>query len=165
MGIFRFPIDEDTDIVIARNDSTFWAQIILPFAVPLLLMFCFGTYTAYFILEYPIASLFIYLALSACVGWNIYRRGMKYPLAGITATALMLLPFGIFQFKYALPLMVSPSFDDGINWLLSTFITGGMTVFIISLCKLKRNGIKHLIASGIMWVVLLLFFSLLHFVN
>ncbi|MBQ9993387.1 MAG: hypothetical protein IJP17_01580 [Clostridia bacterium] len=156
MGMYRFSTHDDTEVFVATNDSTTWAQIVLPFAVPLLLTFCFGTYTAHFISEHPIISLLIYLALSVCAGWIIYRRGMRYPLAGVVATVLMLLPFGIFQGRYALPLMMNPSFDDGLNWVIATFIVGGLTIFIISLCKLKRNGIKHLITSGIMWVILLL---------
>lgn len=75
------------------------------------------------------------------------------------AVVVSLLPIAIAQACYAIPYILSHDGAIGVafEWMIVTFITVGISFFMIQISLLFKNGIKHLMVAAVYLFIALIF--------
>ena len=157
----KYFYDETTDtLYIAEgysNDSSGWGwfAFFILLLVPFFIVGVWVREAAAFIFSHPVLSAIIYAALSFLLGFFFYfRKRIKHKALGIVAVVVSFVPVAIIQVCFALPEMLenvdtAGFFSNVFGWIIVTFFSVGICVFLNLICGLLKNGVKHLVASTV----------------
>ena len=93
------------------------------------------------------------------LGDLLYKRKATNRKLGIVAVVVSLLPIAIAQACYAIPYILSHDGAIGVafEWMIVTFITVGISFFVIQISLLFRDGVKHLMVAVVYLFIALIF--------
>lgn len=153
--------DRDTDtLYVSRGDGFGWFALLFVLATPFFIIAVWLRQYALFATEHALLSWAVFLGLSVVLGNLLYRkRKATNRKLGIVAVVVSLLPIAIAQACYAIPYILSHDGAIGVafEWMIVTFITVGISFFVIQISLLFKNGIKHLMVAAVYLFIALIF--------
>lgn len=156
MGLYKFPINDEEELFLATNDSTFWSALLFPLIFLFGFILLFLETAADFLKSCPVLALLLYIAVSIGIGWLSYvGKCTKRRVFGAVGTAITMLPMGIIEWALIIYTAENNGIDTIFGWIILTVLIVGLTLFVMSLCRFIKNGITHLIVSVVILVVML----------
>lgn len=153
--------DRDTDtLYVSQGDGFGWFALLFVLATPFFIIAAWLRQYALFATEHVLLSWVVFLGLSVVLGNLLYRkRRAANRKLGIVAVVVSLLPIAIAQACYAIPYILSHDGAIGVafEWMIVTFITVGISFFVIQISLLFKNGIKHLMVAAVYLFIALIF--------
>lgn len=149
MANFLYDLDTDTWYATTDNVSG-WIILFAVIAIPFGIIAFFLQDFSLFVHDHMVLSCLIFLALSYLLGRFLYRtREALHPKAGSIAVLVSLLPCGLAQLSALSKFWENENlFGALLNWLILTFLTVSVTVFVIQLSLLSKDGLKHLVIAS-----------------
>lgn len=146
---------------VVDSDGWGWFLLFILASVPLLIAGSMVKGFSLFVVRHPVIFLMCYMGISVITGACIYlKRHKKWKICGIIAVFLTMLPAGIVELLYAVPVMViyDSLIAATIEWILVILVVMGIAAGILLCCNLLGNGIIHLVISvlfsGIVFYIL-----------
>ena len=152
--------DRDTDtLYVSRGDGFGWFALLFVLATPFFIIAVWLRQYALFASEHALLSWVVFFGLSVVLGDLLYKRKATNRKLGIVAVVVSLLPIAIAQACYAIPYILSHDGAIGVafEWMIVTFITVGISFFVIQISLLFKNGIKHLMVAAVYLFIVLIF--------
>lgn len=151
--------DQDEDkLYVIEDDGFGWFVLFLVLATPFFIIAVWLRQYALFASEHPLLLWGVFLGLSWLLGRRLYRKkDVQSDKIGIVAVMVSVLPIAIGQAFYAIPYILSHEGAVGVafEWMIVTFFTVGISVFVIQISLLFRDGIKHLMVAAVYLVIAL----------
>lgn len=149
-----------TDVAVFSS-SSFRFSLSAALIIPIAASAVFTEAIAKFVDKLPVVAALIYLLICAVSGFVMYYGQHEYKICGIIAVVLTLMPFGLAQGLWLMPeVAYNCNFGTWFEWLFFTVIIAVITVFVLALLMLFRNGKRHLITVlslyGIVGIVCLI---------
>lgn len=160
MANYFYDRDADT-LYVSRGDGFGWFALLFVLATPFFIIAVWLRQYALFASEHALLSWIIFLGLSVLLGDLLYRKTKaSNKKLGIVAVVAFLLPIAIAQACYAIPYILSHDGAIGVTfeWLIVTFFTVGISLFVIQISLLFKNGIKHLMVAAVYLLIALIVF-------
>lgn len=161
MGAFD-PLFSDIDntkeghAYVVDSNGWGWFALFILIALPFFILSLLLKKYANAVCKFPAVATLIYCLVALVVSFIFYSdKRKRFRLIGIIATMLSMVPMAAVQVIYAIPYILT---HDGIfsimfEWLLVTVLTLGITVFVISIGNLCRNGLIHLGLSIVFLII------------
>lgn len=160
----NFWYDPETDTWYTVNGDGFgWFLVFFALAAPFILFGVFLKQASLFVHNHLLISSIIFLVLAALLSYLLYhRREVSHRKAGYAAVFFSVLPCWLVQLAQ-IPGIIENDVTvwGSITWIFTTFFTVGLAFFIIQICLLFNNGLKHLAVAGIYstLAILILYFT------
>lgn len=155
MGIFDPFGDIDNTkeghVYVVDHKGWGWFAIFVLLALPFFMVSLMLRKYANAVCEHPVVAILIYGLLTLIVTIMLYGGGNKrFRFLGVVATMMTMLPMAAVQVCYAIPyiLINDGFFTITFEWLLVTFFSLSITVFVLSIGNLCQNGIIHFLLAA-----------------
>lgn len=144
------------EIYVVDDNGWGWFFLAIIASLPFFLFCFFLKQTSSFICQHPVISIVAYGILALIISYVLHhRKTIRYPLFSFIGSFIFLIPMAFLQAVYCIPYV---SASDGVflltlEWLLSTGIMLGITIFLIAITNLSKNGLLRFIVALIFLII------------
>ena len=126
---------------------------------PIIFLFFIAHEFCIYLKEHLLTYLIIYFVISFLIGLVLYRnKRIRNRGFGIVATVATMTPLALNIILNCTPNMVTnPNFGTCFSVAVILFITFGIEIFVMSMARLQRDGIKHFVYAIISILLSIIF--------
>lgn len=146
----------DDSIYVVDDNGWGWFFLAIIASLPFFLFTFFLKEVSSYICNHPVIAILLYLLFSIIISSAVNRKKCsKHTAFAFWGTFFMTIPMAYLQGVYCIPYI---SVSDGVfiltlEWIFSTGIMLGITVFLMAICNLFRSGFTRFLIGALFLII------------